>query len=349
MSKLVTAGGATLALSTAVLASLAPSAAHATTPCAGGGTLIAVGICEVQFTTPGPHTFTPPTGITKLDALVVGAGGMGYRNIGDTSYGGGGGDVKVVSLNHAGSINLTVGQPGSGNYSSTNDSSVAQGGATTTAHGGWQGNQNGARSGNGNTGAQNWFFQQNQGFADGSGGGAGGVATFTSNNANITAGPGVVVSALPEASGTLFAHDNTCYGAGAQSAGFASDAGVYPPSADSYSATSSTSICGSGSVTIVPASVNSEYIPLVSPPRANSGSGGSPWIIYDFVDGASFFHGATQDGSAGYVALRFDATSPAPLPNTGTNATLTVLLAGLGVASMGVGASTLVLARRKKF
>lgn len=80
-----------------------------TTPAA---TLVADGVCEVRFTTSG--TFTPPTGITKLAAVLVGGGGAGgYFTPNDYAYAGSGGSVVYIdSVPLGGAVTVTVGLGG---------------------------------------------------------------------------------------------------------------------------------------------------------------------------------------------------------------------------------------------
>jgi hypothetical protein len=56
-------------------------------------TLVSAGICEVSFTEAGDFTFTAPSGIAKLQAVVVGGGSAAW-SAANNLYGGGGGDVE---------------------------------------------------------------------------------------------------------------------------------------------------------------------------------------------------------------------------------------------------------------
>lgn len=68
----------------------AAGSCQTTTPAA---TTVAPGICEVAFTEAGEFTFTAPSGIAKLQAVVVGAGAAAWQDAAGI-YGGGGGDVE---------------------------------------------------------------------------------------------------------------------------------------------------------------------------------------------------------------------------------------------------------------
>src|SRR5690606_13924592 len=65
------------------------------------GVLVAPGVCELSFTS-GATTFTPTADMTKLEVLLVGAGGNGAQDTGTDGYAsaaaGGGGEVKIVDL-----------------------------------------------------------------------------------------------------------------------------------------------------------------------------------------------------------------------------------------------------------
>jgi hypothetical protein len=149
----------------------ATATCQTTTPAA---TLVAPGVCGVEFTEAGDYTFNAPSGITKLHAVVVagGASAQDYFGI----YGGGGGDVQffdVVDFDQP--IDLTVGA--GGQWSSANgDDSILNG---DIVPGGWMTN-----SGNNNSEAcdmNSEFFC--------AGGGAGGDAP-----SRVDGGAGVLAS-----------------------------------------------------------------------------------------------------------------------------------------------------------
>ena len=146
-SSLLIAGMVIPAVAVGGSAFAAPTCA-ATTPAA---TLIAPGICEVVVTASG--TFTPPVGVSKVAAVLVGGGAGGYHYGG--GYGGGGGEVVYVdSVAVAAPLAIVVGaggtygfKPGGGDNtpatnggSTTLSSFVARGGvAGSDFHGGASG------------------------------------------------------------------------------------------------------------------------------------------------------------------------------------------------------------------
>jgi len=217
------------------------SSAQASSSCPTGSTTLSSGACEVTFTS--SSTFTPPTGTSKLHALLVGAGGAGNQDIG-AAYAGGGGDVQVVTLAASGEVTITVGVAGTvSGYSSANDTSVSQSGSTTTVEGGRPAPGNGANHG-GDSGSGNSTSLRG-------GAGAGGAPTI-----NYFGGAGLVVNEITASSATLFSDDTDCFGGGG-AVGFAD------------------ATCGGG-YSVDPAD------PLGSnPPLANSGGGGGAWFYDD--------------------------------------------------------------------
>jgi len=110
-------------------------------------TLVADNVCEVQIMTVGSSTFTPPSGITKLSAVLVAGGGGALQN-GLFYAGSGGAVVYIDSVPTGGSISLSVGAGGNAS-DSTGPTFVQPGpggdttltaGSTTTATGGASGN-----------------------------------------------------------------------------------------------------------------------------------------------------------------------------------------------------------------
>ena len=67
-SLLASAGVASAAMA------MVPGVAFAATDC-GTGTEVSSGICEKAYTTAGDYTFTAPSGVTKVSAILVGGGG----------------------------------------------------------------------------------------------------------------------------------------------------------------------------------------------------------------------------------------------------------------------------------
>lgn len=178
-----------------------------------GGTVATVnGACVLSFTTVGSYSWTPPSGVTGVDVLVVAGGGGG----GADAAGGGGGGGVIYEQNRlvSGAITLSVGGGGVGGRNST--ATVASNGAnstfgTLTAVGGGRGGTyrggNGAAGGSGGGGGFDSGIAgsatASQGFAGGDGignwsqtgpaagggGGAGGLGT-AGNVADGNGGPG---------------------------------------------------------------------------------------------------------------------------------------------------------------
>ena len=75
------------------------------------------------YTTAGSHTWTKPTGITKIKVFVTGGGGGGMSgpsNDNPGSSGGGGGTaIKIIDVTSISSVAVTVGAGGAGNSTSS--------------------------------------------------------------------------------------------------------------------------------------------------------------------------------------------------------------------------------------
>jgi LPXTG-motif cell wall-anchored protein len=320
------------------------SSAVAASGCGAGATLVSPEICEITFTS-GSHTFTPPAGITKLDALVVGGGSRGYSASASSneyhSYGGNGGDVKVVSLSVTGDVNVVVGA-GSTSTVAASASSATQGSAVTTSNPGenaqrWNTGRSGAgtRNGNdyggsGNTGVILYFYVS----------GGSGASAYAGGPDNGNGGAGIVASSI--ATGTLFSSDTDCFGGGGGGSVWDLDwrpATIYPALGQ----------CGGGSVTVTAAgSAPFNASQTLAAPRANSGGGGAAYWFAPAgtVSSPGTVQSGLQDGAAGVVILRFDATqTPVPLPDTGMNVGGTL---GLGASALIAGAAALILGRRRK-
>lgn len=191
------AGGVSTLLVGAVPAHAAPE--H----CGPTGDLVAPGVCEATFTS-GSATFTPTAEMTALEALLVGAGGVGQGQSVATSSGyaaaGGGGEVKIVDLSGTTDpIDVTVPARGIAG-------SVTAGGTVHIVGNGSDGSTIplGGLSGNGNPGAP-----ANPGPPPYSAGGGAGASPDTPANG----GAGVVVSSIA-AAGSLFTGDTRCFGGG---------------------------------------------------------------------------------------------------------------------------------------
>jgi uncharacterized repeat protein (TIGR02543 family) len=227
---------------TSMFAGVAPAAAAPSEACGLDGTVIAPGICELTLTSGSP-TFIRTAQMTKLEVLLVGAGGASsdqpVPNTNGYAAGGGGGAVTIVDFS-AGTTDLDVTVADAGVVASA--STVDDGTTLTTAGNGTDGLGNvGGTSGNGNVG----FAGTTPPFIPyAAGGGAGASPTSNPNG-----GAGVVVSAIAPG-GSLFSGDANCYGGG----GAASTAGV-----------TGTATCGGGAGAPGGASIIA--------PVANSGGG----------------------------------------------------------------------------
>lgn len=92
------------------------TAANATDDCASvpGAALVAEGICEVSFTEAGSVSFQAPEGVTKISAVLVGAGGGGFAD-GAEAYGGGGGSIVFIDeVELSQQVEVVVGHGGEG-------------------------------------------------------------------------------------------------------------------------------------------------------------------------------------------------------------------------------------------
>jgi hypothetical protein len=173
---------------------------------------------EVAFTTAGTTSWTVPTGVTSVSAVVVGGGGGGgghsTTNVAGSGGGGGGGLrwINTLAVTPGETITVVVGAGGTGSATTTGGtggtSSLARGasnlinatggsggpytGATTIAAAGGSGSTIGGNIGGGNGGAGGVGTSGNDG---GGGGGAGGYsgnggAGNTAANVGGSAGAG---------------------------------------------------------------------------------------------------------------------------------------------------------------
>jgi uncharacterized repeat protein (TIGR02543 family) len=252
---------------------LGAAPADAATPaCGATGALISAGICEQTFTS-GTSTFTPTAAMTKLEVLLVGAGGNGAdQPVTSVGYAaaGGGGEVKVVDFSGTTSpMTVTVPTPGTPALV-TDGITTATVGNGGDAFPGGAGPATGGASGNGNLGATSFA-----GSGTGGGGGAGG-ATTTANG-----GAGVMVSSLVTAS-SLFIADSTCYGGGGAS-GLAGSPAVQ-----------GIATCGGGG----PSDATSTALTAA---LANSGGGGGGIDVTQPL--------ALRQGADGIVVIRWNAAT----------------------------------------
>lgn len=265
----------TIAVGAALLVAGLGSPAMASASCPSGSTLVAGNACEVVFTSTPSGVWTPPVGVTRLDALLVGAGGLAH---GTFWYGGGGGDVRIVELASSGDVTIVVGAEASSDYSTTNDTSVAQGTTTEVAEGGRSPvGDIGGYSGNGNA----------PGPGANAGSGAGGVSVL--NNG----GPGVIVGDITGAEQTLFAGVTDCYGGGgAARDGVATCGGGFAASTSSTGATQPVANSGGGGAAWY-STASSDYV-------AQNGAAGKVVLRFELPElpatGQSDFTGAMTAG-----------------------------------------------------
>ena len=297
----------------------AGSAFAAASECGADAELVADGICEVTFTETPDSAWTPPAGITKIQALLVGGGGAVG---GDNEYGGGGGDVQLVELSPSGNVAVTVGAGGthSGSIPGT-ESAITQGGTTVTAEPGDNSSTDGLTGGDSGNGFQGDNY--------GSGAGAGGDATDGS------AGEGLIVNEI-DADIDLFADDSRCFGGG----------GI-----DVYSYRDGDNVA----IQIQTESCNGENGGSVSMPESAADDGNGHWVYAGTNDQLSFtpiventgnggsslrgIHYIHQDGADGIVVLRYDVA----LAETGFDSTGAIA----GGAALVAGGVALAVRRRR--
>lgn len=162
-----------------------------------------------SYTTPGTYTFVVPSGVTKISAVVVGAGGNGATplcycgclNGGGAGGGGGLAWKNNMSVTSGASVNVVVGGPGVNSRICTPSSCFIQGyygcpgfyqaggcggshSGTTSCYGGGSGGRGGCSGGIGSKGGGG-------GGASGySGAGGHGAGTTTTSTAGIGGGGG---------------------------------------------------------------------------------------------------------------------------------------------------------------
>lgn len=301
-----TAMGAT-AVATAGVSVFAFGAPAIAAPSCGVGVMIEPNVCEFTFTSDGQ--FIPTAEMTKLEILLVGAGGSALTIPAEsTGYAaaGGGGEVKVVGFTPTTApINVTVPVPG-GILGGVNDGStaitVANGADATTftIPDSPISGANGGTSGTGFIGSSTTTTSTPVG-----GGGSGAVAGGTNG------GAGTVVNAVAPV-GSLFASDTNCYGGGG-AAGLIEQQGL--------------PTCGGGGPVNDASSVFA--------PTANSGGGGG-------ANGLAT--GAANVGANGLVVFRWVPVEVLPA----TGGTPNALLISGGLAALFAGAALAVLANRRK-
>lgn len=254
--------------------------------------------CEVTFTTSG--SFTMPSGVTAIEALVVGSGGKSLAN---TGYAGGGGEVKLATLATSGNLTITIGT--SGATSPANNSSVVQaGGSTVTATGGANGTNSAGGTGGGS------------GATKGGDGGNGNSLTSSVRNG----GSAIQVDTLAGSS-SLFDGVTDWYGGGGAGSSYNVSTGCLFTCTTTWSAFySGTPGTRAGSVSDTPPvngypvddlpsdPTNTIPVPVMNAAAANSG-GGAGATNWGGSGGSAI--GDTL-GASGIVIVRYVRTAPAP-------------------------------------
>ena len=135
----------------------------------------------VKFTAVESCTWTPPIGVTTVQALVVGGGGGGGAHVGG---GGGGGGVRDGTIAVSGAVSVTVGDGGNGFFIPDGAASVAS--ATLANPGGSSSFGSLTAAGGGHGGSWTWQAPS----SGGSGGGAGTGSGASGNNPATTPAQG---------------------------------------------------------------------------------------------------------------------------------------------------------------
>lgn len=177
------------------------------------------------FTTPGSITFTPGTGVTSIDVILIGGGGGGESAGG--GGGGGGGESRVVTgLGCTPGVGIT-GFVGAGGGGSTNGAATLF--ATFAAQGGLRGGGvstgTGGLGGTGGTGGTGYNGGNGGNWSGGIGGGGGGASTSGGaggNGGTPTAGVGSSPGGNGGAAGDPPANGSSYGGGGGGSEGMTS-------------------------------------------------------------------------------------------------------------------------------
>ena len=298
--------------------------------CSGvaGATQVAEGVCEMRYDSAGEHSFTPPEGVAKVSAVLVGAGGGARGMLDDVNYdnnffpavwmevyGGGGGEVLYIDDIGPSEIDIVVGAGGA---------PEAPGGDTslgdTSADGGEASNgEFPANSGTGKEGrdvrlvgydwSPTYVYTT---FIDG--GGGGGAKSAVSENTPALGGEGYKFSELDSVDAELFpaTNDELTYGTGGDVRDETTYLGVASASA------------------VDPTEINGE-----SP----AGTGGT--LLLDAraeVDGG---YVTAEGGADGMVVLRWldqpISVSDGALPETGAELGPWTLTAALASVAAGLG------------
>ena len=256
-------------------------------------------VCEITFLTTPSADFAVPSGVTAMQALLVG-GGSGAN----AGYTGGGGEVKVVDLAYEGGVAIEV-ATAAGVAENGKLSKVTQSGEDFIANGGALADGVAGAPGAGGPGGAD---KGNNSFGD--------IGSNITNSPELNGGNGLVVKDIEGA--TLFSDVEDCYGGGGS-------AGNYISGGDDIIAGWVGIVsCGAGTTSV---NVETDVVTPVAP-LANSGGGAA-----GFPTGSE-----GRAGSSGRVVLRYTIEASAPeeeLANTGSSNTTLPLIAGLMLAVAG--------------
>lgn len=177
-----------------------------------GATLTRTGdVCQLDFSTAGDFSWTVPSGLTGIYAMLAGGGGGAWAG-GQNGYAGSGGDVVYATLTGtpAGTVvPVTVGAGGAsgdGDQEPGEDTSI-DAGSPVIASGGNEGND-----------PFSYCYAGSWSVYTGNGQGAGGPAGPDGDDCDVAAAPGVVPSTDDDSNGddplAAFADLSTEFGAG---------------------------------------------------------------------------------------------------------------------------------------
>jgi hypothetical protein len=282
------------------------------------------GVCELDFATAGGFSWTVPTDITSLYAVLVGGGGGAYFS-GNNGYAGSGGVVNYSdysSIAAGTTATVTVGAGGS----STAVGTGSTGGTTSVDFGT-------SVSAMGGIGSEdfmsNYCLPGGTSFSlVGPGDGAGGAAVNADGgNCAVAYGPSVNPSTDVDSASApalaAFSSLDTEFGAG----------GTVEIAPDALPSASDLIGTGNGASVLVAASLSSV--------TSADATGGSGRVVFRFTTETS----ADSGGGEGDSGSGTDAASDAALAKTGTDVLAPVaLLSALGIA----GVALLALARRRR-
>jgi len=300
----------------AKLAVVGPASLAQTNPGlnSGNGTVTTVGTDTViTYTSTSTSTFTPPTGVTSVQYLVVAGGGGGGR------YGGGGGagGMATGTLSVSGAVTVTVGGGGTGSASrntrGVNGSDSVFSTITATGGGGGGSDNTAVASTTINTGAA---------------GGSGGGGSYLLSSAGGAGNTPPLTPSQGNNGGAGFASANTASGGGggASATGGAAGDGVNGAGGNG----ASSSISGS-SVTYAGGGGGAGGVSGGAGGTGGGGGGGVAGTANTGGGGGGNGAAAGSNGGSGVVIVRFTTQNTILTPilrvtDTGTNASTTLAI-----------------------